>query len=175
VIVVSIGLLLSYILFGIIFLLFQVPLALITPIRVTATLLLIAFGLIYLSGYFRSDFFIWKTPRKLYNYVVKVANMNKLLTDFYLGLLFGLVKMPCIGPFYIYWIFRFFKDPNLAPFILLMFNLGMISTPLILSVLTIAGLIRLEKLRKFRYESRQLYKLITGGFLLALAAFIWLY
>jgi len=175
VIVVSIGVLLSYILFGIIFLLFQVPLALITPVKIAATLILIVFGSIHLGGYFRSELFIWKTPRRFYNYLVKIAGVNKLWTDFYLGTLFGLIKIPCIGPFYIYWIFRLFTDPNLAPLILITFNLGMISTPLILSIFTIAGLIRFERLKKLRYESRQPYKLITGGLLLVLAAFLWLF
>ena len=174
-IAVSIGVLLSYTLFGIIFLLFQVPLALVTPIKVVATFMLVAFGFIHLGGYFQSELFLWKTPRKLYNYVVKIADMNKLLTDFYLGILFGLIKIPCIGPFYIYWIFRLSTEPALAPLILITFNLGMVSLPLILSIFTMAGLIRFEKLRKFRNESRQPYKLITGGLLLGLATFIWLF
>lgn len=172
---VSLGLLLSYMLFGIIFLLFQVPLSLITPMKVIATTMLVAFGVIHLGGYFQSELFLWKTPRKIYNYIVKLANVDSLQTDFYLGALFGLIKIPCIGPMYTYWIFRLFTVPNLAPLIIMTFNLGLISIPLILSIFTTAGLVRFEEFKKIRTESRQPYKIVTGVLLVALAFFIWLF
>jgi cytochrome c-type biogenesis protein len=107
-------------------------------------------------------------------YIEAGVSKRKLSTYFFLGALFSLVKLPCIGAVYLAILEMVSKEDSrgMGAAYLFLYNLGIILPILLLGGLMAFGLSP-EQVDKFRKDYRVQIRLITGLTLISLAPLIY--
>jgi cytochrome c biogenesis protein CcdA len=119
----------------------------------------------YISRKKRSSF---ATPKQIVELAEKAGGRASYPQAFLLGVLFSIVKAPCVGAIYFAILELIMKEQAPGLFYLALYNLGLIFPVIILGCAMAFGLSP-EKVDKFRKEKRAMLRLITGILLMALA------
>ncbi len=109
------------------------------------------------------------TPKAFIRLTESVTKSVSLPAAFFMGVLFSLIKAPCVGAVY-FVILDMVRSGEGAGFVYLAaYNLGVVLPVLVLGVAIAFGL-NPEKVEKFRKEKRSAMRLATGATLLIIAA-----
>ncbi len=107
------------------------------------------------------------TPKQIVELAAKVGEKASYPHAFLLGVLFSLIKTPCVGAIYFAILELIIRERALGLFYLAIYNLGVILPVIILGCAMALGLSP-EKVDRFRRERRAMLRLIIGIVLIAL-------
>lgn len=119
----------------------------------------------YISKKEKSSF---TTPKQIINLAAKAGGKASYPQAFLLGMLFSLVKAPCVGAIYFAILELIIKEQALGLFHLAIYNFGLVLPVIILGCAMALGLSP-EEVDRFRKEKRAMLRLITGIVLISLA------
>ncbi len=141
--------------------------------KLIAGLVPIIFGILFLKDYSIKESRLFKTPDSIKNIIHNLASKNTMLSSFSLGLIFSLVKLPCVTGIYLGILNLIWLQHDLASGLsyLLLYNVAKVTPIFFLSLAITMGLNPLT-LDKFREKKRPTIKLINGLFMIALGLII---
>jgi cytochrome c biogenesis protein CcdA len=162
---IALGVLYSYLIFS--FIMFSSPVIVqniqyATTAIIITLIILIVYYLIELSLEIRAERIgvimdasrgilpIFKTPKPLLKLANRTISSRNPYLYFTLGLIFSLVKMPCIAPVTAYYIAKLPYQPIHSLVNIIALNIGTITPYIVLAVLACMGVLTLEKLASMR-------------------------
>lgn len=93
---------------------------------------------------------LFRTPKLLLRLANRVVSSRSLYLYFILGLIFSLVKMPCIAPVTTYYIAKLPYQPVESLINIVALNIGTVTPYIILTILACLGILTVEKLASMR-------------------------
>jgi cytochrome c biogenesis protein CcdA len=108
---------------------------------------------------------LFKTPRPLKEFLVRVRESNSPAYDFALGAVFSLIKLPCIAAFLIVLLIN-----STSPLMdVVIFTFGVVSPIILMGALIGLGMIKVNRLSAAQFKGRLIQRTIIGIALLASA------
>lgn len=93
---------------------------------------------------------LFKTPKLLLKLASKVVSSENLYLYFTLGLVFSLIKMPCIAPLTTYYIAKLPYQPTQSLMNIVSLNIGTVAPFIVLAALVCMGILTVEKIASMR-------------------------
>ncbi len=112
------------------------------------------------------------TPKAFIRLTESVTKKVSLPASFFMGVLFSLIKAPCVGAVYFVILDMVRSGESAGYMYLAAYNLGVVLPVLVLGVAIAFGL-NPEKVEKFRKEKRSTLRLVTGVTLLVIAVLMY--
>jgi len=113
------------------------------------------------------------TPKAFIRLTESVTKKVSLPASFFMGALFSLIKAPCVGAVYLLILDKVRSGEGTGYLYLAVFNFGVVLPVLVLGGAIAFGLDP-EKVEKFRKDKRVMMRLITGVTLLAIAVLMYM-
>ncbi|CAG0954194.1 Thioredoxin [Methanosarcinales archaeon] len=113
------------------------------------------------------------TPKSFIRLTESVTKKVSLPASFFMGALFSLIKAPCVGAVYLLILDKVRSGEGTGYLYLAVFNFGVVLPVLVLGGAIAFGLDP-EKVEKFRKDKRVMMRLITGVTLLAIAVLMYM-
>ncbi|MGQ9542550.1 MAG: cytochrome c biogenesis CcdA family protein [Candidatus Bathyarchaeia archaeon] len=179
---VSIGLLYTYILLFSLIISTPSVMSSIGSLTWIIVLILVALGLLHfievshdlyarrwgLGSGIEAKIFLFRTPRFLKTLLSKVEETNSPLFDFTLGVLFSLVKFPCIAALLIVLLVR-----STSPLIdIVIFTFGVASPVILLGMLIGFGMVKVNRLNTLQFRGRLIQRVLIGASLIISAILV---
>lgn len=141
--------------------------------KIIAGLIPIVFGILFIKDYSIKESRLFKTPDNVKNVIHNLASKNTMFSSFSLGLIFSLVKLPCVTGIYLGILNLIWLQHDFASGLsyLLLYNVAKVTPIFFLSLAITMGLNPLT-LDEFREKKRPTIKLINGLFMIALGVVI---
>ncbi|MEM2917132.1 MAG: hypothetical protein QXN63_02095 [Candidatus Bathyarchaeia archaeon] len=117
---------------------------------------------------------LFRTPKRLKEFVQFAAKQDSLHVDFALGAVFSLIKLPCVAPIMLTLVSSLLENPVMAMSNIFIVNLGAILPMLILGIAACLGFIKFERFSEIRFKGRIFQRLLVGLILLLSAVFLFL-
>jgi len=111
---------------------------------------------------------LFKTPKPVKGLVVKVRELNDPVYDFVLGMIFSLVKLPCIAMLFVAMLVNSTAPVTDA----MIFTLGVASPVIVMGVLIGFGMVNVNRLSLVRFKGRLIQRSVIGGALLISAVLV---
>jgi len=99
---------------------------------------------------------------------VKVRELNDPVYDFVLGMIFSLVKLPCIAMLFVAMLVNSTAPVTDA----MIFTLGIASPVIVMGVLIGFGMVNVNRLSLVRFKGRLIQRSVIGGALLISAVLV---
>lgn len=93
---------------------------------------------------------LFKTPKLLLKLANKVVSSRNLYLYFTLGLVFSLIKMPCIAPLTTYYVAKLPYQPTQSLANIVALNIGTVAPFIVLAALICMGILTVEKIASMR-------------------------
>lgn len=113
------------------------------------------------------------TPKAFIRLTESVTRKVSLPASFFMGALFSLIKAPCVGAVYLLILDKVRSGEGAGYLYLAAYNFGVVLPVLVLGGAIAFGLDP-EKVEKFRKEKRSMMRLVTGATLLAIAVLMYM-
>ena len=113
------------------------------------------------------------TPKSFIRLTESVTKKVSLPASFFMGALFSLIKAPCVGAVYLLILDKVRSGEGTGYLYLAVFNFGVVLPVLVLGGAIAFGLDP-EKVEKFRKDKRVMMRLVTGVILLAIAVLMYM-
>jgi len=111
---------------------------------------------------------LFKTPRSIKGLIVKVRELNNPVYDFVLGMVFSLVKLPCIAMLFVAMLVN-----STAPITdAMIFTLGVASPVIVMGILIGFGMVNVNRLSLVRFKGRLIQRTVIGAALLTSAVLV---
>jgi len=162
-----VGILSAYLLIGILFSIFYDYASLILnnfTLKIIIGIPLILLGLWYMIDAWNKKSRLFSTPEKFKNLFKKLANKQNLLSAILLGLLFTILKSPCVAAILLSLLFNILNNyfnKNLIILNIMVFSIGVI-IPIIIIALILKLSMKFEKFNEKREKIRPFLRFISG-------------
>jgi cytochrome c biogenesis protein CcdA len=124
----------------------------------------------HVKKYDRSSF---KTSGSTMRFIENLIKKESLVAIFVLGVLFSLVKAPCVGALYLSILNMLIRDGGAYGMLYLsVYNLGVVFPVLVLGLAMTLGM-QPESVNRYKDEHRSSIRFVTGALLLAIAVLMW--
>lgn len=117
---------------------------------------------------------LFRTPKRLKEFVQFATKQDSLRVDFALGAVFSLIKLPCVAPIMLTLVSSLLANPVTTMSNILIVNLGAVFPMLILGIAASLGFIKFERFLEIRFKGRIFQRLFVGLILLLSAVFLFL-
>ena len=165
------GIILAYILITILFFyLIEVFLRFYTFIRYIFAGILIVIGIWQIIESTKEKSLIYQTPSKVKLLLKNFIEKNSGFYAFMVGIIFILIKLPCMGAIYSALIYNFYSNPYFF-FCLILYFIGMLIPILILLILLRLGL-ESSEINEMRLKYRPYLRIISGLTLILLSIYL---
>ena len=124
----------------------------------------------HVKKYDRSSF---KTSGSTMRFIENLIKKESLVAIFVLGVLFSLVKAPCVGALYLSILNMLIRDGGAYGMLYLsVYNIGVVFPVLVLGLAMTLGM-QPESVNRYKDEHRSSIRFVTGTLLLAIAVLMW--
>ena len=111
---------------------------------------------------------LFRTPKPLKEFLVKVRGLNSPVYDFALGIVFSLIKLPCIAVLFVVLLVN-----STTPLMdTLIFTLGVASPVILMGLLIGFGMVNVNRLSTVRFKGRLIQRTVIGAALLISALLV---
>ena len=111
---------------------------------------------------------LFRTPKPVKGFIVKVREVNNPLYDFVLGIVFSLIKLPCIAMLFVAMLVNSTTPITDA----MIFTLGVASPVIVMGVLIGFGMMNVNRLSLVRFKGRLIQRAVIGVALLISAVLV---
>lgn len=146
-----------------------------TTLKSVVAAILVALGILYMISFRNPNSRLFRTPNFLKNVIITRSKKGTLAFDFMLGIVFALMKTPClVGPYLVIlsWLT---VNITLATLYLLIFNLGIVLPLFVIAGLLASGITNISTINRFRIGERNIVRLLTGILLVLTAILLFIF
>lgn len=111
---------------------------------------------------------LFKTPKSLKGFVVRVRELNSPVFDFVLGMIFSLIKLPCIAMFFVVMLVNSTTPLTDA----VIFTFGVASPVIVMGALIGFGMVNVNRLSMVRFKGRLIQRAVIGAALIISAVLV---
>jgi len=111
---------------------------------------------------------LFRTPKPLKEFVVRARELNSPVFDFVLGIIFSLIKLPCIAVLFVVLLVN-----STTPLTdTMIFTFGVASPVILMGALIGFGMVNVNRLSTVRFKGRMIQRAVIGAALLISAALV---
>jgi cytochrome c-type biogenesis protein len=111
---------------------------------------------------------LFKTPKPIKGFIVKVRELNNPVYDFLLGTIFSLIKLPCIAMLFVAMLVNSTTPITDA----VIFTFGVVTPIIVIGVLIGLGMVNVNRLSLVRFKGRLIQRAVIGAALLISAVLV---
>ncbi len=111
---------------------------------------------------------LFRTPKSVKGLITKVRELNDPVCDFVLGIVFSLVKLPCIAMLF----FAMLVNSTTPITDAMIFTFGVASPVIVMGVLIGFGMMNVNRISLVRFKGRLIQRAVIGGALLISAVLV---
>jgi cytochrome c biogenesis protein CcdA len=120
------------------------------------------------GNYMEAKVPLFKTPQSIKGFIVKIRELNNPVYDFLLGMIFSLMKLPCIAMLFVAMLVN-----STAPITdTMIFTIGVASPVIVMGVLIGFGMVNVNRLSLIRFKGRSIQRTVIGAALLISAVLV---
>lgn len=111
---------------------------------------------------------LFRTPKPLKGFIVKVRELNSPVFDFALGIIFSLIKLPCIAMLFVVMLVNSTTPLTDA----VIFTFGVASPVIVMGALIGFGMVNVNRLSMVRFKGRLIQRAVIGAALIISAVLV---